>query len=52
MFFTVIMFIGCNVLNINPLKCVSVNNQVYKIRTTININRYQQQWSLVLSLLY
>ena len=22
-----VMFIGCNILNVNPLKCVSMNNQ-------------------------
>ena len=33
------MFFGCNVLNGNPLKCVSMNNQEFKIRPQIiNIN--------------
>ena len=33
------MFFGCNVLNVNPLKCVSMNNQKCKIRPrTIDIN--------------
>ena len=32
MFFMVVTFFGCNVLNVNPLKCVSMNNQEYKIR--------------------
>ena len=26
-FFTAMMFFGCNGLNINPLKCVSMNNE-------------------------
>ena len=30
---------GCNVLSVNPLKCVSINNQEYKLRQyVININ--------------
>ena len=33
------MFIDCNVLNVKPLKCVSINNQKCKIRPEIiNIN--------------
>ena len=33
------MMFGCNVLNVIPLKCVSMNNQECKIRAeTININ--------------
>ena len=40
MFFTAIMFIGCNVLNVNPLKCVLMNNQECKIISKmINTNR-------------
>ena len=36
------MFFGCNVLNVNPLKCVSMNNQECKIRSeTINANSNQ-----------
>ena len=32
-------FFSCNVLNVNPLKCVSMNNQKCKIRSQIiNIN--------------
>ena len=34
MFFTAIMF-SCKVLNVHPLKCVSMNNQECKIRTKI-----------------
>ena len=38
-FFTTMTFFGCNVLNVNPLKCVSINNQKCKIRLQIiNIN--------------
>ena len=33
------MFIDCNVLDVNPLKCVSMNNQECKIRPEIiNVN--------------
>ena len=33
------MFFGCNVLSVNPLKCVSMNNQECKVKPeTININ--------------
>ena len=39
MFFTTIMFFVCNVLSVNPLKCVSMNNQECKVRSEmININ--------------
>ena len=32
-------FFGRNALNVNPLKCVSVNNQKHKIRPEItNVN--------------
>ena len=34
-FFTAMNFIGCNVLNLNSLECVSVNNQEHKIRSEI-----------------
>ena len=38
-FFTSMTFFGCNVLNVNPLKYVSINNQKWKIRLQIiNIN--------------
>ena len=38
-FFVAMMFFSCNVLNVNPLKCVSMNNQECKIRPEIkNIN--------------
>ena len=37
--YTSMIFFGCNVLNVNPLKFVSMNNQEYKIRPeTINAN--------------
>ena len=35
MFFTAMMFLGYNVLNVNPVICVSMNNQECKIRTKI-----------------
>ena len=33
LFFAAIMFIGCNVLNVNLIKCVLKNNQGRKIRS-------------------
>ena len=39
MFFIANTFFSCNVLNANLLKCVSMNNQEYKIRPQlINVN--------------
>ena len=39
MFFTTMMVFGCNVLNVNLLKCISMNNQECKVRPeVININ--------------
>ena len=39
MFFTAITFFGCNVLIVNALKCVSINNQEFKVGAEItNIN--------------
>ena len=33
------MFFGCNLSSINPLKCVSMNNQEFKVRPEIvNVN--------------
>ena len=38
-FFPAMMFFGWNVSNVNPLKCVSINNQECKIRPEIvNVN--------------
>ena len=38
-FFTAMTFFSCNVLNVNSLKCVSMNNQECKIRPEIvNVN--------------
>ena len=31
-FFTAMTFLSCSVLNVNSLKCVSMNNQDCKIR--------------------
>ena len=37
--FTAMTFFSCNVSNVNSLKCVSMNNQVCKIRPEIiNLN--------------
>ena len=30
-FFSTMMFFGCNLLRVNPLECVSMNNQEYKV---------------------
>ena len=38
MFAVAMKFFGCNVLNVNPLKCVSMNNQECKLR--IKDDRY------------
>ena len=38
-FYMAVTFFGSNVLNVNPLKCVSMNNQECKIRPEImNVN--------------
>ena len=38
-FFTAVTFFSCSVLNLNSLKCVSMNNQACKIRSEIiNVN--------------
>ena len=34
-FFTAIIFVSCNVLNVNSLECISMNNQECKIRPGI-----------------
>ena len=34
-FFIAMIFFGCNVLDVNPLRCVSMNNQECKISTKI-----------------
>ena len=39
MFFTTMMFFGCNLSSVNSLKCILMNNQECKIRPEIiNIN--------------
>ena len=36
------MFLSCNLRNVNPLKCVSVNNQECKVRAKIvDVNSYK-----------
>ena len=38
-FVSAIMFFGCNLSSVNPLKCVSINNQECKVRPEIvNLN--------------
>ena len=38
-FVSAIMFFGCNLSSVNPLECVSMNNQEWKIRPEIiNVN--------------
>ena len=38
-FLSAMMFFGCNVLNVNPLKCVSINNQEFRAKPEVmNIN--------------
>ena len=38
-FFTVMMFFGCNLLSVNPLKGISMNNQECKARPEVtNVN--------------
>ena len=38
-FFATMMFFHCNVVSVNPLECVSINNQEWKVRPEIiNIN--------------
>ena len=38
-FFTTIMFFGCNLSNVNSLKCISRNNQEWKVRPeTVDVN--------------
>ena len=39
LFVSAIMFFGCNLSSVNPLKCVSMSNQECKIRPEIvNVN--------------
>ena len=38
-FVSAMMFFGCNLSNVNPLECVSMNNQECKVRPEIvNVN--------------
>ena len=46
-FVSVMMFFDCNVSNINPLKCVSMNNKECKTRLKIiNINSNEPSFSV------
>ena len=47
MFVVAMELFGCNVLNANPLECVSMNNQEYKVRSEIiNINSNEPSFYL------
>ena len=38
-FVSAMMFLGCNLSSVNPLKCFSMNNQEYRVRPQIvNVN--------------
>ena len=38
-FVSAMMFFGCNLSSVNPLECVSMNNQEWKVRPEIvNVN--------------
>ena len=38
-FISAMTFFGCNLSSVNPLKCISMNNQECKLRTKIvNVN--------------
>ena len=39
-FVSAMMFFGCNLSSVNPLECVSMNNQEFKVRpeTVVNSN--------------
>ena len=43
-------FFSCNVLNINPLKCVSMNNKEYETRPQM-INTNINERSFILTML-
>ena len=46
-FVSTMMFFDCNVSNINPLKCVSINNKECKTRLKIiNINSNEPSFSV------
>ena len=46
-FVSAMMFFDCNVSNINPLKCVSINNKECKTRLKIiNINSNEPSFSV------
>ena len=48
-FVVAMTFFGCNVLNINPLKCVSMNNKKYETRPQIiNININERSFILTI----
>ena len=50
-FISAMMFFGCNLSNVNSLKCVPVNNQECKIRPEIvNVNSDMNLYFLLLVL--
>ena len=47
MFVVVMMFVGCNVSNVNSLKCVSMNKQECRLRQNIvDINNNEHYFIL------
>ena len=50
-FFTTMMFSGCNLPSVNSLKCISLNNQVCKVRPQIlNVNSEERVFFFLLVL--
>ena len=50
-FFTTMMFSGCNLQSVNSLKCISLNNQVCKVRPQIvNVNSEERVFFFLLVL--
>ena len=47
LFVSAIMFFGCNLSSVNPLKCVSMSNQECKIRPEmVNVNNDEHTFYL------
>ena len=47
-FVSTMMFFGCNLSRINPLECVSMNNQKFKLTPEIvNVNSYEPLFYLL-----
>ena len=46
-FVSAMMFFGCNLSSVNPLECVSMNNQECKVRPeTVNVNSNERVFYL------